>query len=74
MAGKSRVNREVQARFCERLGVKFPGATRPEADIWMHHLSGNAVSQACDLVIDLKFFPSYYLANFSRYVSTDTKI
>jgi len=28
---KSRVNREVQARFCEGLGVKFPGATRPSA-------------------------------------------
>jgi hypothetical protein len=27
---KSRVNREVHARFCEGLGVKFPGATRPE--------------------------------------------
>jgi hypothetical protein len=26
---KSRVNREVHARFCESLGVKFPGATRP---------------------------------------------
>ena len=30
-AMKSRVNREVQARFCEGLGVKFPGATRPGA-------------------------------------------
>ena len=28
-AMKSRVNREVHARFCEGLGVKFPGATRP---------------------------------------------
>ena len=28
-AMKSRVNREVHARFCESLGVKFPGATRP---------------------------------------------
>jgi hypothetical protein len=25
---KSRVNREVHARFCEGLGVKCPGATR----------------------------------------------
>jgi hypothetical protein len=25
----SPVNREVHARFCERLGVKLPGATRP---------------------------------------------
>jgi hypothetical protein len=29
MAMKSRVNREVHARCCEGLGVKFPGATRP---------------------------------------------
>src|SRR5215813_4784780 len=27
--GKSRVSREAQARICERLGVRFPGATRP---------------------------------------------
>jgi hypothetical protein len=26
--GTSRVNREVYARFCERLGVKIPGPTR----------------------------------------------
>ena len=31
IAMKSRVNREVQARFCESLGVKLPGATRPGA-------------------------------------------
>jgi len=28
LGGTSRVSREAQARFCERLGVKFPGATR----------------------------------------------
>src|SRR5262249_3226769 len=27
--GTSRVSREAQARICERLGVRFPGATRP---------------------------------------------
>ena len=27
--GTSRMNREVQVRICERLGVKFPGPTRP---------------------------------------------
>ena len=32
MAGKSRVSREAHARFCERFGVKFPGATRPLAE------------------------------------------
>ena len=26
---KSRMNREVQVRFCEGLGVRFPGSTRP---------------------------------------------
>ena len=26
--GTSRMMREYQVRFCERLGVKFPGATR----------------------------------------------
>jgi hypothetical protein len=26
--GKSRMMREYQVRFCERLGVKFPGPTR----------------------------------------------
>jgi hypothetical protein len=28
MGGTSRVSREAQARICERLGVKIPGATR----------------------------------------------
>ena len=28
MDGTSRVNREIYARFCERLGVKFPEPTR----------------------------------------------
>jgi hypothetical protein len=28
MDGTSRVSREAQARFCERLGVQLPGATR----------------------------------------------
>src|SRR5215813_5395517 len=29
MDDTSRVSRVAQARFCERLGVRFPGATRP---------------------------------------------
>src|SRR5262249_50606286 len=29
---RSRVSREAQARICERLGVQFPGATRPSTD------------------------------------------
>jgi hypothetical protein len=28
LGGTSRMNREVHVRFCERLGVKVPGATR----------------------------------------------
>src|SRR6516164_4398190 len=32
MNDKSRMSREAQARFRERLGVKLPGATRPSAD------------------------------------------
>ena len=28
--GTSRMTRECQVRICERLGVKFPGPTRPE--------------------------------------------
>jgi hypothetical protein len=28
--GTSRMTRECQVRFCERLGVKFPGPTRPK--------------------------------------------
>src|SRR3974377_862926 len=27
--GTSRMNREVQVRICERVGVQFPGPTRP---------------------------------------------
>src|SRR5262245_14153094 len=33
MDGTSRVSREAQARICERLGVRFPGATRPSGDL-----------------------------------------
>jgi len=28
LSGTSRMNREIHVRICERLGVKFPGATR----------------------------------------------
>ena len=33
MGGTSRVSREAQARICERLGVKFPRATR-RCGVW----------------------------------------
>src|SRR5215472_14759104 len=29
IGGTSRMNREIQVRICEGLGVKFPGPTRP---------------------------------------------
>ncbi len=32
--GTSRMNREVHVRFCEGLGVKFPGPTRPTLPTW----------------------------------------
>src|SRR5262249_9345874 len=36
--GTSRISREAYVRFCERLGVKFPGPTRPRSrrprEIW----------------------------------------
>jgi hypothetical protein len=31
MGGTSRISREAYVRLCERLGVKFPGATRRSA-------------------------------------------
>jgi hypothetical protein len=34
--GTSRVNREIYARFCERLGVKFPGPTRRTGHLVLH--------------------------------------
>ena len=37
--GTSRMMREYQVRICERLGVKFPGSTRP--------LQSKACSMVC---------------------------
>jgi hypothetical protein len=34
--GTSRMTRECQVRICERLGVKFPGPTRPKARLRMN--------------------------------------
>jgi hypothetical protein len=31
--GTSRMNREVHVRFCERLGVQFPGPTRQKRPV-----------------------------------------
>src|SRR5262249_18446868 len=41
MDGTSRVSREAQARICERLGVRFPGATRPRGAIPRGYSAGN---------------------------------
>jgi TRAP-type C4-dicarboxylate transport system substrate-binding protein len=35
--GTSRMNREVHVRFCERLGVQFPGPTRQADVAWFLH-------------------------------------
>src|SRR5215813_6161784 len=42
----SRMNREVNVRICERLGVKLPGATRPAHPTaeWL----ANQLTEACD--------------------------
>src|SRR6516165_2895722 len=35
MGGTSRISREAYVRFCERLGVRFPGSTRrPQLSSW----------------------------------------
>src|SRR5262249_38098426 len=41
MDDTSRVSREAQARFCERLGVRFPGATRPSSAGINRHVVGD---------------------------------
>ena len=40
--GTSRMTRECQVRFCERLGVKFPGPTRQ-----FRPLPGSALTPGC---------------------------
>ena len=41
MDGTSRVSREAQARICERLGVRLPGATRPRGETHRAYSTGN---------------------------------
>src|SRR5262245_57858510 len=43
MDGTSRVSREAQARICERLGVRFPGATRPRGATPRGYSTGQVV-------------------------------
>src|SRR5262249_6122836 len=48
MDGTSRVSREAQARICERLGVRFPGATRPRGAIpWAYSAVGGRPPPLC---------------------------
>src|SRR5471030_1825386 len=42
MGGTSRMSREAQVRICERLGVKFPGPTRPRGEIPRAYSPGRA--------------------------------
>src|SRR5215472_9537371 len=57
LGGTSRMNREVHVRICERLGVKFPGATRqpaPERErktTWKEFLSRQQ-----DVIVAADFF------------------
>jgi len=50
VSGTSRVNREVYARFCEGLGVKFPGPTRPGQQSTLRAQDRVGVSQALDRI------------------------
>jgi hypothetical protein len=39
--GTSRMTRECHVRICERLGVQFPGPTRPEQrSLWLSFMTG----------------------------------
>ena len=40
--GTSRMNREVQVRICEGLGVRFPGPTRRIGEVSRHNCAGGA--------------------------------
>ena len=49
MGGTSRVSREAQARFCERLGVKFPGRLGG----WVHPRRCRPVFYSTELKLNL---------------------
>ena len=40
---KSRMSREVHVRFCERLGGRFLGSTRPCAESFFHSMKIEAI-------------------------------
>src|ERR1700757_747064 len=47
--GTSRMNREVQVRICEGLGVQFPGPTRPTLTLPRSLANGSYFQQKADL-------------------------
>jgi hypothetical protein len=48
--GTSRMTREGHVRICERLGVKFPGSTRPSGNVAMVELGTHFASESAGLV------------------------
>src|SRR5882672_10189926 len=48
--GTSRMNREVHVRICERLGVQFPGPTRPFENVAMVEMRSQLAIERAGLV------------------------
>jgi|GEM_PF-4501174 hypothetical protein len=48
--GTSRMNREVHVRICERLGVQFPGPTRPSGNVAMAELRTHLATERVRVV------------------------
>ena len=56
--GTSRMNREVQVRICEGLGVKFPGPTRHRAMPVIASIGHSRSPRPCPRVASLRKRPS----------------
>src|SRR5262245_47520919 len=67
MDGTSRVSREAQARICERLGVRFPGATRPSTEVEARTRVGSRQPALPTARCKLRFWPS---SNYFRHFSS----
>jgi len=53
---KSRMMGDYQVRFCERLGVKYPGLLDKFAEVMLHHLLLNRkMSQQKILSVEISF-------------------